>query len=55
MAPDLDGARRWCGVPDAAAAALTSARAPIVILDLRHPCDPALPADLLTPTRRRSA
>lgn len=51
MARDLDGIRRYCQVPDAAAALLSSREAPAVILAVKNdPGDTAnLPLDLITP------
>jgi len=51
MAADAAAARRWCEVPPEAEALLTSAEAPIVILDVRPDAarEGALPLALLTP------
>lgn len=49
MCRDLGVVRRICCVPPAAAEALASPRAPIVILDVRPGVDTGLPLDLLSP------
>ena len=49
MAPDLATAGRFALIPPVAADLLTSARAPICILDVRPDAPAALPRDLLSP------